>query len=511
MWVHLFDFSRPPDRRVYLDATPFNVLSFWVRGEVGEEELLLKVADVEWEQKEDALAIGRLGDFVPAGQIETAWQRAVIPLDRLPPRLVQSALASIVFEGAVEGDATVYIRQVALSVKPDDLPSLGDPEGERPTADDSPKATWVWNTTPLLADPRAQTTLLELLEGQGFDRVFLQLPGLPGETGHLGGGAWDEEALRGLIRAVRGAGLRVYALDGFRSYALATHHAAALDVVDGVIRHNREAPPDARFDGLHHDIEPYLLAGFHGTRRDQILVDYLGLVAEAANRLRDAGLAYGLDIPFWYDAPDEESYEPVQVAFKGVRKAASEHLIDLADEVTVMDYRTTAYGADGTIRHARNELEYAASVGKTVWIGLETGPLPDEDLLYLRGAPERGPRTDPGAYIVAEAIGDSTRLTLEHVPEPDSTASLPGLEADRAPLEGGRVWWKVARRVSVPADKITFARLGVDALQRIMDETAFEFADSPAFGGFAIHYDESLRRLLECRTPENCREVSRIP
>jgi hypothetical protein len=511
MWVHLFDFSRRPDRREYLDASPFGVLSFWVRGEAGGEELLLKIADVEWELKEDALAIGRLGDFVPAGRIETEWQRAVIPLLRLPPPLVRSALASIVFEGAVEGGATVYIRQVALSITPDDLPALGGPDSTPYTSDDAPKATWVWNTTPLLADRAARTSLAEFLEAQGFDRVFLQLPGLPGETGHLGGDTWEREAFRDLLRGLRDAGLEVYALDGFRSYALAKHHPAVLSIVDRVVRHNKNAPPDARFDGLHHNIEPYLLAGFHGSRRDQILLDYLELVAEAARRLREAGLTYGLDIPFWYDAPDEESYEPVQVAYEGVRKPASEHLIDLVDEVTVMDYRTTAYGADGTIRHARDELEYAASVGKKLWIGLETGPLPDEDLLYLRGTPERGPPADPGEYIVAEVIGDSTRMTLERVPEPDSAARVAGPDTGRGAPADGRIWWKVVRRVPVPADKLTFARLGLEALQRIMDETGFEFGDSPAFGGFAIHYDESLRRLLECRTPAKCREVVRIP
>jgi hypothetical protein len=249
MWVHLFDFSRPPDRREYLDASPFGILSFWVRGDAGGEELLLKIADVEWELKEDALAIGRLGDFLPAGRIETEWQQAVIPLHRLPPRLVRTALASIVFEGAVEGGATVYIRQVALSVTPDDLPPLGDPDEVRYTSAEAPKATWVWNTTPLLADPAARAGLTEFLTGQGFDRVFLQLPGLPGETGHLGGGSWEEEAFRDLIRGLRRGGLRVYALDGFRSYALAKHHAAVLDVVDQVVRYNREASADARFDG----------------------------------------------------------------------------------------------------------------------------------------------------------------------------------------------------------------------------------------------------------------------
>ncbi len=524
MWIHLFDFGQPPDDREYLDATPFEVLSLWVRGETGDEEVLLKIADVGWELKGDALAIGRVGDFLPAGRIETEWQQAVIPLDFLDGGLDRTALASLVFEGTEEGGATVYIRNVALSPTARAAPPLGKPESDphAPSglapADSAkrdpsagplasvklPKATWVWNTSSLLHDAKAQTELRHLLEEQGIARVFLQLPGLPGETGELGVEPWDEAALRDLIRELRQAGTTVYALDGFRSYALKVHHQTVLGVIDRVIEHNRESPPEARFVGVHHDIEPYLLPGFHGTRRDRILVDYLDLIAESARRLRDADLAYGVDIPFWYDAPDEDTYELVEVDFRGKRKPVSEHVIDLVDEVTVMDYRTTAYGADGTIRHARGELEYAASVGKTLWIGLETFTLPDEDLLYLEGEPNRGPFPSPGDYIVAEPVGDSTRLVLQSVPESGSDAGLDGPRSDRISAGQGLFWWRVTRRVPVPADKITFARLGVEALERTLEETALEFAYSPALGGFAIHFDESLRRLLECRTPGNC-------
>jgi hypothetical protein len=502
MWIHLFDFSQPPDAREYLDAAPFEVLSFWVRGETGDEEVLLKIADARWELKGDALAIGRVGDFLPAGRIETEWQRAVIPLDRLDGGLDRMGLASLVFEGTAEGEATVYIRQVALSATASAAPPLGEPESvpedERRTPAEIPRAPWVWNTTALLDDAEAQTDLVRLLEEQGIERVFLQLPGLPGETGRLGVEPWDEVGLGELVKTLRQAGRTVYALDGFRSYALKKHHQTVLDVVDRVIEHNRASPPEARFAGVHHDIEPYLLPGFHGTRRGQILVDYLDLVAQSARRLRGADLAYGVDIPFWYDAPDEDTFEPVEVEFRGGLKPVSEHVIDLVDEVTIMDYRTTAYGADGTIRHARGELDYAASVGKTLWIGLETFGLPDEDLLYIEGGPNQGPFPSAGEYIVAETMGDSTRLTLETVPESGAGAP-PG------------TWWQVSRRVPVPADKITFARLGVEALERTLEETMLEFAYSPALGGFAIHFDESLRRLLACRTPEKCGEDSRAP
>ena len=55
-------------------------ISFWVRGDQGGEEILLKVADDVWEAREDAVPIGEIGRFVPGGRIETEWQQAVVPL-----------------------------------------------------------------------------------------------------------------------------------------------------------------------------------------------------------------------------------------------------------------------------------------------------------------------------------------------------------------------------------------------------------------------------------------------
>ena len=102
-WVHFFDITSPPDERVYLDARGLSTLSFWVRGARGGERLRVKVADSEWERLGDALAIGELGDFLLSGRVESGWQQAVVPLDRLPARLDRSALASLVLEGTGVG------------------------------------------------------------------------------------------------------------------------------------------------------------------------------------------------------------------------------------------------------------------------------------------------------------------------------------------------------------------------------------------------------------------------
>jgi len=291
-------------------------------------------------------------------------------------------------------------------------------------------------------------------------------------------------------------------------------HGRVLENLDSVIRYNRESAEDERFHGIHFDIEPYLIPGFHGPRREMILRAFLELFAEMKRRSSRAGLTLGADIPFWYDAPGEQTYETVTVEYDGERKPVSQHVIDLADEVTLMDYRTVSYGADGTIRHAVGEIEYAGTVGKPILVGLETGPLPDEELLEFRGEPTPGlPDTLPPGDLVLMAPGaDSVRLYVVWAPraappggEPQAGEPRIDREALSATLQargvdpGQVLLWKIDRRIYVPADKITFDRLGTARLAAVMQETAEAFADHPAFAGFAIHYFRSYREMLERR------------
>lgn len=492
-WIHLFDFRLAPGARRYLDVRRFSTLSFWIRGETGGERVLLKLADAEWEEREDALAVGEVADFLPSGRVEPTWQRAAVPLDRLPGRLDPSSLASVVFESLSPGSSRVYVSQLAFSLTPDSLPRLAgdtEPAFSARTAD---KATWIWNTVELLEDRAKLESVMDFLESDGFSTVFLQIP-TPDDDPHPKTGLEiDRDQLRPLISALRARGLRVWALDGYAGYVLPEYRQGVLQTIERVIAYNRDVPPSDRFDGIRHDIEPYLLPGFQGPRRDLILGWTLELAAESARRAREAGLPYGADIPFWYDAPDEHLHKAVEVAFRGVRKPVSHHLIDLADDVAIMDYRTVAYGADGTIRHAEGELTYAQEQGKRIFIALETSPLPDEVLFEFRGQPELGPSSNPARrdQLLLEEVGDSVRVSL--ILEGETEAAK-----QASNRRSGTVYrWPVYRRTEVPATKLTFAELGSEALDEVMDDTAREFADMRSFAGFALHHAGSYQKLRQ--------------
>ncbi|MDH3639522.1 MAG: hypothetical protein OES09_13840, partial [Gammaproteobacteria bacterium] len=69
-WIHLFDFKAPPAKQIFLDINPFSYLTFAIRGEKGDENLVLQMADRIGEKKEDSLWIGDVASFLPGGKVE---------------------------------------------------------------------------------------------------------------------------------------------------------------------------------------------------------------------------------------------------------------------------------------------------------------------------------------------------------------------------------------------------------------------------------------------------------
>ncbi len=502
--IQLYDMEVAYGERRYFDSRSFSTLSFWIRGHQGYERALLKVADAQWEWKEDALPVGELADFLPMGRVDTTWQQAVIPLALFPAQIQREALAMLVLEVVSLGATTVDVGPFALSISPDSLPPLPEPVPWSEMPGPPHKATWIWDASDLIENPADRVAMLDFLEREGFDHVFLQLPNGRENRGEPGELVINGNELRPLLAAFHTRDIRVYALDGAPEYALPRFHDGVLRTVNNIIKYNEESPPNQRFHGIRHDIEPYILPGFNGARHEMLLRGLLNLTAAVAERSRAGGLVYGVDMPFWYDAPGEYTHDQVMLDFRGVRKPISEHLIDLVDEVVVMDYRTQAYGVDGTLRHANGEVTYAHTRGKSVFVGLETGGLYDETLLEFRGNPRVGlPNILPtDAIIVLVPTGDSARVIWvagSSNQEDDADSTLAGWFENQQIDIATVSWWPVSRSIEVPANKISFARHGIVSLERVMEQTAAELL-YPSFAGFAIHHASSYMELV--RSPQ---------
>lgn len=499
VWTHLFDFKLPATQRRYFDATPFSLLTFWIRGKTGSERILLKASDARWERLGDAQPIGELSSFLSQSAIHSTWQQVKVPLSQFPHQLNRRELAGLVFEPTGTGSGQVQIKDLAFCATPSPLPRLSPPAGNQTNLKPRQTALWVWNTSEILASKERQEDLLRFLAAQGITRIFLQLPEGMSRRSAPGEITVDSEKLRPFLAKLNRAAVTVSALDGFKNYALPEWHDGVLRTIENVIRYNRESEPSERFSGIHYDVEPYLIKGFSGPRRQVFLHGYLELLEKIAHKTQQSQTQFGVDIPFWYDAADGPTGKPVPIVFRGVAKPASEHVIDLVDEVAIMDYRTAAYGADGVIAMAQDELVYASKQGKQVLIGLETTELPDEELIEFSGVPasdlqDKVPNT---RFLVL--VPDKNAAMLHLVSPSDWLAlrrKLEGLNTDLSSL----LWWPIRNATFVPGHKLTFARLGTGQMQQTMTEAQSEFSRFSSFAGFAVHDYLGYRRLLKAHS-----------
>jgi hypothetical protein len=476
VYMHLYRTRAPAAQRVLLDASGTRLLTFRIRGQRGDEALQLRFADHDLERREDSLAAGAVGTYLPAGRITTSWQRAWVPLDRLPERLDLSRLASLSLAALGAGRGTVFLDDLALassrSVR------LPDSRPRPPEADSTRKAIWLWETARIAADSSQSAALVKFCRDRGVTDLFLQLPYSASQQDGSWRIDWQPAAVSPLLEALHRAGVRVDALDGHPRMALRQWHGRMLAVIDALIAHNRGAPEDRRFDGVRFDNEPYLLPHYGGVLKEQVLRQHLESLRRGAARARAAGMTFGADIPFWFDARDEAGR--LVAGLDG--RPVSELIIDATDNIAIMDYRTRTFGPDGVLAHAQQELSYAAPRERWVFVGLETVPLPDESVVTFS-------RRGHGSYLALTRDG-SGRLLLHWIPQHrwPQFSSSPAAE-DLALVLRER------RRVVVPASKVTFQRLGADALHEVMRQARPFLARHHSFAGFAIHSYESYSKL----------------
>ena len=480
-WIHLFDFKRHPTERVFFDASPFEYLTFAIRGERGGEDLSLNIADRAWEQREGSLPIGDVASFLPGGRMDTTWQRAWVPRDVWPSGLDTRELASLVFLTNENGPGRVFLKDVAFTTERDvEIPTAGrdgEPDGSLK------RAMWLWETPVVTSDAEERRRLVQFCRTEGITDLFLQLPYEAERVDDRWAISWDRESMRPLLADLHAAGVTVHALDGDPRFSLSEWHGRVIATIQSITEYNRESQPAERFDGIRYDIEPYLLPGFGGVRRTEILKQYLTIVAESQALAAQAGLVYGVDIPAWFDERNE-FFEPV-ADVEG--RPVSELIIDIVDNVGIMDYRTQAYGADGTIAHAQSELRYAADAGKKVFLGLETGDLPDEtDFAFSSQG--------SGASRVAVEQIDGGRARISWIPE----EAWDRLDRGQRTTTGA-VILRESRATDVPSDKLSFARYSGSELEAVMEQTALELQQFESLYGFAIHSYESYRPWLEAR------------
>ena len=500
LWIHLFNSSQSPASRIFFDSKPFSTLSFWIRAKSGRESVTLKIADSDWLAREDALTIGDVGNFVSGGKLDTLWRLAIVPIDRFPARINVTRLASLVFEATSAGTGEVDVKTIAFSVEPGPFAPLPRPF-ELPAHRPLEKGMWLWNTAEIAGDPAREQELVEFIAKEGITMLFLGLPYDAQDVRTHHSIRIPEGKLRPLLSRLNRLNVKVHALIGDKDFVLPDQQPMVLATLENVILYNAGAKPDERFAGLHLDVEPYLLPGFNSNRQQWIIHNYLSLLSQVAQRGNKAELAVGIDMPYWFDSPDELTSRIMTDELNGVPKPVYQHVIDMMDNVALMSYRTTATGTDGIILQSLEEISYAFKAGRQVFVGLETESLPDEQIMTFRGRPTTGYLNPPPSgwhfFLVANSREATGYLLAE-----ESVGAFQSFLSVQAVEQNSVLHWNISQNVFAPADKVSFAKLKPADLAKVMEEGGMEFEQQPAFQGFAIHHYESYRKFLSQSPPQ---------
>ena len=216
---------------------------------------------------------------------------------------------------------------------------------------------WVWNARVVL-DAQATSHLLQFCRRHQMDTLYLSAYNLEPPM---------DERYRQFNRLAHRAGVAVHALAGDPRWGKPQFHHLPLQWVESVRQLNARSAEGERFDGVHTDVEVYLLSKTWKEHPEVLLGGYLDLNAEIAQQMAGDPLIFGVDIPFWFD--DDTSY---RILWHGNIKVPTQHVLDTVDTITVMAYRNFAEGSDGTVHLVSLELDYADRIGKPVVIGQET-------------------------------------------------------------------------------------------------------------------------------------------
>ncbi len=536
----------------YLDASGFQFLSFWIKGQKGGEDFDIELTDEATLNDEDARPRRPLRAYLPQG-VTAKWQEVLVPLADFRG-LKRGRLARMTLNITKPGDYRFHLDDIAFKREATTVVGGASP-AKNPPAGNLHRAMWAWNTKPIVEpNGRAeQDRFFTFCSANHFQEIYLAVEfdrGTNDGKPHFAVRAPD--GYREFLTRAHQQGLKVEGLAGSPEWAVRANHAAALAAVDSILAFNHSSPPGARFDGIHFDVEPYVLIGYADPEdRTEILTDFLQMVSLCLARVGAGnGLRFSCDVPAWFYPAGGLERERLIVNFRGAEKTVGEHLTDLLESVTIMDYVNRADGAGGIIARGIPALDYAARQRKRIVVGLETFLESDNTVWFVCGLPaaefrRRLSRSNLRNELYYEGFrmslffdevnfhigltarpamttdqrnaleGALSRLAQQFgaAADPEQNPVGPILDVARAGLADDPEWrgfetFEITdpktkrpivgfRAVHFMLPNITFHGLGRQTFEEEFRSAVEWLGAKPGFGGMAVHYYDSYRELLE--------------
>ncbi|MFH1848166.1 MAG: sugar-binding protein [Candidatus Omnitrophota bacterium] len=352
------------------DVTPYNTLTFWVKGEKGGEKFDIGLADQMMQELEiDAFYIGSVTSFIPEGFVSREWKQVKVPLSRLHSVIDLSSMGSLVFWFKYGGKGRVYVEDVQFTNDPDiaRIEQFNEPKAHEDLL--HPRSLWVWKIDPI-ASKKQRKELIDLCNKASIAVVYLFFPEFTEEPPKQ----YFDDMAEFLVQMHQN-NIKVEALTGNPSWSLKENHHRLVNWIQFFLDYNNGRNPEERVDGVSIDVEPYL-AGEWEVDKERIKKEYLDLLRKCRELIDsyDQEFKMGAAIPFFYDKEDDGDFERA--------------ILDYVDYIALMDYFDTA---KDIIEHALFHIDVAKEKNRRVAIGVET-----QDLVEMKQGKRRNTFKEEG-------------------------------------------------------------------------------------------------------------------
>lgn len=237
-----------------------------------------------------------------------------------------------------------------------DLPSTISQDSSTVTAVPAYYGTWLWNAWMIVNDAQK---VLDFLKNNSFYELYLQIDKTINPVYYAN-----------FISMANSYGISVYALDGNPYWVFEDKNASLYEFLNWVQSYNSQVMKNARFKGIHLDVEPYDTPEW-SQNRDLVVKKYQDFVVSTLEKAHSMGLGLYLDIPYWFD----------EITFNNIYGEGNlaQWVIGKVDGVNIMAYKDRA---QDIIDISKNEVLFAKSAGKRIVISVETQSLPQNDVTF---------------------------------------------------------------------------------------------------------------------------------
>ncbi len=303
-------------------------------------------ATVRWNAKLQQVTITRNGQsmYITIGQNHAIVNGKTISLDAPAVIMNNRTMVPLRFISEAFGADVDWIAERNLVV----VTTAGHPKAVPPASRHQPqKGTWIWDAAVIKTD---QNSIFQFAKDNKLTTIYLHI---------------DTDINRAVyqqfVRAANERQLKVEALGGNPNWALNSNQARIKEFITWVANYNAAVDPKERFQGLHFDIEPYLLSDWK-LNKLKVIENWIDSMRFIEKETKATKIPVTLDVPFWVST----------IKIPNTNYNLSAWLLEKFDCLVIMDYRNFAIGNDGIVENAKTMLREASTLKKQIVIAVDT-------------------------------------------------------------------------------------------------------------------------------------------